>query len=104
MNFSDAKAFCQSKGAILPEPRTQAMRTLMRQSEDFPEFFYLGLTDIANEGQFVWETDNSPVSDFDWEEGYPKGREYYDCVKSGTTGWRDRKCSVYYSIVCQKRE
>ena len=104
MTFSSAKKFCQSKGAILPEPRTESMRNLMRQSEDFPYYFWLGLTDIANEGQYVWESDNSTVSDFDWKEGFPLGGKDHNCVLRSSTGWRDLDCSRPCYIFCQKRE
>ena len=104
MPFSQAKAICQSNGAILPEPRTEAMRTLMRQSPDFPDYFWLGLTDIANDGQYVWESDNSIASDIDWEDRYPLEKESYDCVIRGPSGWFNEMCSWTSSIVCQKRE
>ena len=100
----EAKAVCQEKGAFLPEPRTQAMRNLMRQARDFPSKFYLGLTDAGHKGQYVWVTDKSPVSDFDWKQGYPAGK-YGDCVlRMHRDGWRDVYCGLVYYIVCQKRK
>ena len=80
------------------------MRTLMRQSDDFPLFYWLGLTDIANEGQYVWESDNSIASDIDWAEGFPLARDGEDCVRRCSDGWCDRKCSAQLYIVCQMRE
>ena len=104
MTFSQAKSVCEDKGAFLPEPRTEAMRNLMRQSLDFPKLFYLGLTYIADKRQYVWATDNATVSNFDWKDGHPRGRKSDDCVRRGPDGWCDRSCLKGYYIVCQKRE
>ena len=103
LNFTEATAACHSMGAFLPEPRTEALQNVMK-SDFFPRYFWLGLTDVDNEGQFVWETDKTPVSWTNWKTNEPSGRTDYDCVRNvyQSTYWQDFKCVWTYPYVCQK--
>ena len=57
---------------------------------------YLGLSDEANEGQFLWESDYSKLDYSNWDAGEPSNKINEDCVLlyGGTQElkWNDFKC------------
>ncbi|XP_063442715.1 perlucin-like protein [Mytilus trossulus] len=48
-------------------------------------YFWIGLTDIENEGNFTWNIDNTVASYTQWASGYGKLSETYDAV---AWGWK----------------
>ncbi|CAN5783070.1 hypothetical protein BH11MYX2_BH11MYX2_24790 [soil metagenome] len=64
---------------------------------------WLGLSDQAVEGTFVW-TDGTPLGFTAWSSGEPNddlGRE--DCVEMWRAGqWNDRLCSDNLHFVCER--
>ena len=54
------------------------------------------MTDQANEGTFVWESDKSQLSYENWYDKEPNQQGNEDCVHIRTNqncGWNDFKCS-----------
>ena len=70
--------------------------------------FWIGLTDAVKEGDFLWRSNDKPLSPDlkkHWREGEPSnygGTEH--CGHFWTSGLNDAKCSREYYFVCQKRE
>jgi len=112
LNFYNADKFCATHGGFLAEPRT-AEETNLIELFVMPEGnYWIGLTDLADEGAFVWGTDYSAPDYTNWISGQPdneKGDE--DCAhlygKDGLQ-WNDAPCTrtsvadVQLHALCQK--
>ena len=69
--FVEATVDCQQLGGFLVEPRSDEISFAMKFNDFRPNPFFIGLKDNANNGDFLWQTDNSALSYVDWEEGQP---------------------------------
>ena len=119
------KQTCHNLGAFLPEPRDE----LENQFLDLlgADTFLLGLTDKVTEGQWVWDSDGSPVtwgSWITWANGgsEPDGGVQQNCMVMArnwqsnegghrSEGWMDTNCQspeiyrdIPKSLVCQRGE
>ena len=117
------KQACQNLGGFLPEPRDEAENQFLDSLGSHS--FMLGLNDKVTEGQWVWDSDGSPVTwknFIRWSDGdqEPNGGQPEYCVfmlrqyvssRGGhrTDGWVDYDCKSYASIraaptslVCQR--
>lgn len=66
-------------------------------------YYWIGLTDIENEGNFTWNIDNTVASYTQWASGYGKVSETYDVVAWGwKDGWFDYPPSYKYGYICQR--
>jgi len=60
-------------GGILYEPRDQSVMksvTSLAKKANLGEF-WIGIHDMDNEGTFVYDSDNSPLSFTNWNSGEP---------------------------------
>ena len=58
--------------------------------------FWIGVNDKANEGNFVYASDNSSIAWNDWADGQPnsyKGNQDCVAVINERMGWDDRQCN-----------
>ena len=96
--FDGAVEFCNYKGGILYEPRnTNISEILYKQMEtEGIVDFWIGVNDKANEGNFVYASDNSSIAWSDWADDQPNsyGGDQ-DCVAviNERMGWDDRQCN-----------
>ena len=96
---------------MLPEPRN-------RKENDFlnsltTERFYLGATDNATEGHWVWRSDGSSVQWEHWASAEPDGGSGQNCAvmlgnadKNNMDRWVSVWCSnttVQETTVCEKK-
>nr|NP_001161178.1 mannose-binding lectin precursor [Ciona intestinalis]ACU09497.1 MBL [Ciona intestinalis] len=102
MRYKQAKAQCGKFQATLAvhAPRNQdVMKVLRKQITAITEEdYWIGLTDIKGEGNFVWE-DGTPLKDSEanWYKGEPNNIRGEDCVGSNfrdTSRWNDYPCSL----------
>ena len=60
---------------------------------------FKGVTDIREEGNFVWESDESRLTYAHWRKGEPNNRGNEDCVHLRYTNklwkgsWNDLRCT-----------
>ena len=106
-NYGAAKAQCESDGAFLAIPRSEAENDFIAgliPNEDI----WIGINDIANEGTFV-AVDGRPVSWTKWDTGEPnaldanddaveirQGNQYQTIPKS----WNDGRGDLLKKFVC----
>ena len=68
--------------------------------------YWIGLNDIANEGSFIYNSDQSSISWENWRNGQPNNvAGGQDCVAANNNGngkWDDDKCDDLKSFVCEK--
>ncbi|XP_035696437.1 perlucin-like protein [Branchiostoma floridae] len=106
--YADARSACQAAGGHLAMPKDQATNNfLVNQLTRYPSGsnVYFGLTDLAQEGTFVWE-DGTPLTGWkNWSPGQPDDyRSVEDCAHWwGSYGykWNDRSCSDSDYYVCE---
>ena len=121
--YEDNKQACQGLGGFLPEPRNEQENQFLDSLG--ADTFVLGITDKLVEGQFVYDSDGSPVSWAAWVQWVdynvePSGHRTENCVfmvrevrtdDAGyrSDGWADYICgstssqrSRPSSLVCQR--
>ena len=102
-SFSDATAACEDMGAFLVEPRTEEINDAAK-SFTFDVAIRIGLTDIEDEGQFVWRSDASHVTWTDWGDERPRNDDpKHDCVviQRDIKAWNDISCEGKRKYLCQ---
>ncbi|XP_078615021.1 uncharacterized protein LOC144884061 isoform X1 [Branchiostoma floridae x Branchiostoma japonicum] len=107
-NYAGARSVCQAAGGHLAMPKDPATNNfLVNQLTRYPSDsnVYFGLTDLAQEGTFVWE-DGTPLTGWsNWNPGQPDDyRSVEDCAHWwGSYGykWNDRSCSDSDYYVCE---
>ncbi|XP_078578923.1 uncharacterized protein LOC144863535 [Branchiostoma floridae x Branchiostoma japonicum] len=108
-NYAGARSACRAVGASLAMPKDQATNNfLFNQLTTYPtgsSFTWFGLTDLAQEGTFVWE-DGTPLTGWsNWNPGNPDDHQSdEDCahwyIPNGYK-WNDRSCSISQYFVCE---
>ncbi|XP_019629613.1 PREDICTED: P-selectin-like, partial [Branchiostoma belcheri] len=105
-NYNDAKVICASDGGTLAMPRDAVTNTFLinlKNAVDSGANFWFGLTDIRQEGRWVWEDGGSLGGFSPWGPGEPDNdggnqdcAEYYSGNK-----WNDRSCSATRKFICK---
>ena len=120
--YKDIKKTCHKHGGFLPEPRDQGENQFLTNLTT--GIFALGITDKEVEGQWLRDSDRSPVTWFGWvnrtdTRKEPNGGVREDCVvmlrqvetASGPVdGWGDYDCGSHIvikgkpqSLICQRK-
>lgn len=106
----DAERECELEGAHLIVIDDQAENDWMKSiaaaavtgDESTNQLAWIGLTDQAKEGEFVWVTGGSPTL-MPWSSGEPNslyGAE--DCGEMRSSGeWNDDRCNAMLTYVCE---
>jgi len=103
MNYDDAQQFCADNGGFLAEPRskkeTKIINNKIEKHADGTNY-WIGLTDRANEGTFVWGSDNAVATYTNWNGREPNnwGRKE-DCAHI-----RTNKNNEWNDSVCDRKE
>jgi len=103
-NFDDAQLACEDLGGFLPEPKSAAINNITG-SLDFTTSVWIGLTDGVFEGTWLWETDGSAATWYDWGPGYPTNNTGSNCAvfDKGTLSWNDTECNTTSEYACQAK-
>ena len=117
MNYSDAQLNCQNKFGHLHgglfEPRNFNTNQLVyNEALNFKsaneDDFWLGINDLATQGQYVYASDGQDVVDGMWKSGQPntvseRCAGYFDLTTQydSNAGWFDRPCHDYKFSICQ---
>ena len=107
-SYSDASRICKENGGKMFEPKNELVydNIVNISKEKSLGNIWLGLNDLSNEGNFVYNSDNSEVIWTYWSDSNPddyKGKE--DCVetewKFGEGKWNDVNCNSLRAFVCE---
>ena len=117
MNYADAQLNCQDKfgndSGRLFEPRLYSTNQLVyAEAANFisatSDDFWLGINDLAIQGQYVYASDGQEVVDGMWSSGQPNTATercagYYNLATSydSNAGWFDRNCDLNKFSICQ---
>ncbi|HEU0034358.1 MAG TPA: C-type lectin domain-containing protein [Kofleriaceae bacterium] len=72
--------------------------------ESVPNNAWIGLTDLLNEGTFIWVNNepNPAQSGNPWAGSNPDGGETADCVRLGSSStYDDRDCTAVQASLCE---
>ncbi|XP_041566534.1 C-type lectin 37Db-like [Drosophila elegans] len=101
LNWADAKTACRQKGAYLAAfdnlQEFSAIQTKLQA-----HWYWLGINEIAKEGEFVSVASGKPATIFKWHFGQPdndQGRE--DCVAMYYSSMDDGLCDNKNYFICQ---
>ena len=117
MNYDDAQLNCQKKFGNLVgglfEPRlAKTNRLVYVEAKKFAsgtsDDFWLGMNDLANQGQYVYASDNQPVVKGMWSSSQPNtvsercvGYFHLLTQYENNAGWYDRPCNDLKFSICQ---
>ncbi|VDI71170.1 versican core protein [Mytilus galloprovincialis] len=109
-NWNYAKSYCQRRSSMLAEVTTTSEMTfLWTNAKKHGKTFWLGGSDLAIEGVWVWTTSGQGFTVTDWhtrtirESNNQDGNE--NCLtihKELDFEWNDDKCSNDYRFICEK--
>jgi hypothetical protein len=103
--YADAETDCVTQGGSLARIPSQTAHDEIRDGAFavLAADFWIGLTDRAEEGTFVW-TDGSPLTFSAWNDGEPNNwGDGEDCVHLGVWAggrWNDMACETAMAYVC----
>ena len=115
LNYADAQLNCQNKFGHLHgglfEPRLYSINQLVyAEASNFTsatsDDFWLGINDLATQGQYVYASDSQEVVDGMWSSGQPnmdaeRCASYFNLDSQYNAGWYDRSCDLYKFSICQ---
>ncbi|GAB6032981.1 Fc fragment of IgE, low affinity II, receptor for (CD23) [Chamberlinius hualienensis] len=106
-NWFSAYGSCKSKGAELAHPSTKEKDTQLINyvNKNFPtiEYWWIGGSDLAEEGIWTWTHDNSRISFTNWLKGQPdNGGKHEHCLHYGKSSWNDWICDIQAQYICEQ--
>ena len=114
MTYADAQLNCRNKlgsSWLLFEPRDAntnelvltAAITLIKVINDNwrDHYFWLGINDLANQGQYVYASDGQPVVDGMWTAGQPNDNGHRCVGGYWNSLWWDEGCTYPIYSICQ---
>ncbi|XP_013912269.1 PREDICTED: C-type lectin domain family 3 member A [Thamnophis sirtalis] len=106
-HFHEANEDCIAKGGTLAIPRdgdeTTALREYSKKSLPGVADFWLGVTDMVNEGKFV-DVNGMVLNYVNWDRSQPNGGKRENCVlfsQPGQGKWADEVCRTVKRYVCE---
>ncbi|XP_076027219.1 uncharacterized protein LOC143016665 [Genypterus blacodes] len=101
-NWEESRQRCLLLGANLVIINSRGEQAFLK---GFHERFWIGLSDLDNEGQWRW-VDGTGLTDGIWAPGEPNDIEGEDCVEliRVFNAWNDGNCSNKNHSVCEKLE
>ena len=112
ITWTQAEDCCIEWGGHLASIHSAAVNELLNDIRNEDRFTWIGLSDTANDGDYVW-TDGTPYDYENFKSGQPDSLNGESCFhffnqQNGT--WNDYNCSlntfgnVLTSYICQKSE
>jgi len=105
LTWVEAQSECEQIGGYLAEPKTSSHAVLLEElvaleAEIFGiNYWYIGLTDLGREGNWVWQHSGEALTDNHWRKNRPVTTfgNNKDCgamvVKDGAITWQDFSCT-----------
>ncbi|XP_019619708.1 PREDICTED: collectin-10-like [Branchiostoma belcheri] len=103
--YDEARQTCAADGGLLAMPRDNVTNTFIHNLGGGAGIRWIGLTDLGNEGQFVYEDGQNLASSgySNWHPGEPndahKG-EHCVMMFNSMHGWNDAICSLARGFIC----
>ena len=102
-SWDNANAACLAVGLQLASVHFAAQNALLVTAAA-GNTVWIGGTDAASEGTWLWSPSNTPLSYTNWYANEPNGGNYLggeDCLVGNYGGkWNDAPCTWKYKYVC----
>lgn len=104
LHWEWARWVCQTAGYDLVVVEDEGEGGFLRaEAEARGGLWWLGLTDLDDEGSFVW-VDGTPVGYDGWQDGEPNNLFFVEhCAVLDGTGWNDSDCLAGARFICEPR-
>uniref|UniRef100_A0A8C9V529 C-type lectin domain family 3 member A n=1 Tax=Scleropages formosus TaxID=113540 RepID=A0A8C9V529_SCLFO len=108
-HYHEANEDCIAQGGTLAIPRDQNenndLRDYAKRSSPATKDFWIGVTDIVKEGQYV-DVNSVPVTYFNWDQAQrqPTGSKRESCVALSVASqgkWHDDVCRRLKKYICE---
>jgi surface protein len=103
--WADASAACQAAGQQLATVQSAEQNALLLAAARGNNEVWIGGTDAASEGTWVWSPSNTPLSYTNWYPGEPNNSGGEDCLEFQSNRlekqWNDEGCTSKRKYVCQ---
>ena len=102
--------FCEEEGGYLAEIRSQSEQTNITPILESSYFYWIGMSDLATEGEFVWQQTSTAVEEgyTNWAAGQPDNKHgNQNCGILDTRwswSWDDQRCDQVNNrrALCQR--
>ena len=102
LTWQEARTFCANRnGGRLAEARTQEQFDAIFAFSVQKSFFFLGGSDLTNDGDWRWNSDNSPLDLQFFNQGEPNGGTTENCLEFRFPGFNDRPCNIPTAFLCE---
>jgi len=107
LSWYEAQEYCWSYGGFLAEIKSAEEQQHIDAILHKDIFYWIGASDLATEGSFVWAESHEAVDYANWRPGEPNNDDNEDCVEigwnsDGVLGWNDEHCtSTEFHAFCQ---
>jgi len=104
LSWGNANAACLAAGLQLATVQSAAQNAALVTAAAGNQV-WIGGTDAASEGAWVWSPSNTPLSYTNWKAGEPNNSGGEDCLEFNyhTPGtWNDARCTATMKYVCQQ--
>ncbi|OWF36228.1 Low affinity immunoglobulin epsilon Fc receptor [Mizuhopecten yessoensis] len=107
--WAEANSYCRTFNAVLFEPNTEDRQTalakaLQHVSGPNGREFFIGGSDFFIENQWIWSTEQNPITISHWSPGNPSdsniGEDCMAVVKAGQ--WNDIACDRKLEFICER--
>ena len=116
LNYANAQLNCENKFGNLVgklfEPRLESINQLVSAAaanfvSGASDDFWLGINDLATQGQYVYASDGQEIVDGYWRSGQPNSDtercvSYYSMPSYGGE-WFDRPCNDLSFSICEPK-
>uniref|UniRef100_A0A8C8W3S1 C-type lectin domain-containing protein n=1 Tax=Peromyscus maniculatus bairdii TaxID=230844 RepID=A0A8C8W3S1_PERMB len=101
-NWKESLIACEEVGAQLVVIKSHEEQSFLQQTSKKIGYVWMGLSDMKQEGKWVW-LDGSPLkwSQY-WAPGEPNNVYDEDCADFSDNGWNDNTCSLEKFWICKK--
>ncbi|XP_048769474.2 perlucin-like protein [Ostrea edulis] len=108
VDFIEAGSFCQRRASKLVEVETAYENNFLRShivGTRPQEGYWIGLSDIVSEGEWVWTSTQTKASFVDWTPNQPDNSQgHQDCAMFFAPDgfhWNDHFCTVKAGYICE---
>jgi hypothetical protein len=105
VTWDEARTACEAAGYSLVTIVDSSQNAWIREEASnitMGAEVWLGLNDLATEGTFLWEAEESPVSYDNWEVSQPNGDGDCGAMSLSAGDWYDRGCAETKPYVCER--
>ncbi|XP_036022761.1 CD209 antigen-like protein C [Onychomys torridus] len=101
-NWKESVTACREVGAQLVVIKSHEEQSFLQQTSQRTGNAWMGLSDIKQEGKWMWLDDTPLKWSQYWLKGEPNNMLNEDCAEISSTGWNDNTCSLEKFWICKK--